>query len=275
MFITFKSLDSKTDCLPRICNCLFPKRVEDFLNNKRVGITTMSQFLIVKNHKEYPYFSNFMRDVFEWLDIDYDQIKEAEMQAKTEFNISENIFSADTEEYFKYFIILREIKKDVELESYFLVQNLLWNIYYQIKNDDENDGDEDDEDENWSSTGIPFSSESTLRDYLASNPQLIEKEMSLIQTEYQTIVGPIDILCIDKQNRFVVIEVKKTKDSDKAVGKILRYMGAIKEEKKQEPRGILIMYEEDVKINYALKVLNNIELKYYQVNFSLTNSLNE
>jgi len=99
--------------------------------------------------------------------------------------------------------------------------------------------------------------------------------MSLIQTEYQTIVGPIDILCIDKQNRFVVIEVKKTKDSDKAVGKILRYMGAIKEEKKQEPRGILIMYEEDVKINYALKVLNNIELKYYQVNFSLTNSLNE
>jgi len=244
------------------------ERVEEFLNNKRVGITTMSQLLLVKNHQEYPYFSNFMRDVFEWLNIDSDQYKEIEAQAKKEFNISKNIFSKNTEEYFNSFIILREIKEEIKLESYYLVQNLLWNIYSQIEYDDE-DEDENDYDEITGSTGLPFGSESTLRDYLALNPHLIEKNMYLVQIEYPTIVGPIDLLCKDKDNKFVIIELKKTKDSDKAVGKILRYMGAIKEEKNEEPRGILIMYEKDTRINYALKVVNNVQLKYYKINFAI------
>ena len=240
----------------------FPQRVETFLRNKRVGIATMSQFLMVFKHEEYPYFGNFMNDVFDWLGIDADQHEEAAKHAEKEFGPAEDLISTSTADYLKAFVILREIKNKCDLESHYLVQNLLWNIYAQIRRDDETEVGE--------STEVPFGMESTLRDYLALNPHSIEKGMSLVQTEYPTVVGPIDLLCKDRRGRFVVVEVKKTKDSDKAVGKILRYMGAIKEENKEEPRGILILYEEDQRINYALKALNNVQVKYYRINFSLT-----
>ena len=51
-------------------------------------------------------------------------------------------------------------------------------------------------------------------------------------------------------------------------------MGAIKDETKTDPRGILIMYQNDTRVDYALKTLNNIELKYYQVKFTLSEKPN-
>lgn len=250
-------------------------RFDNFLGNKKVRIVTASAFLMLPNHTEYPYVASFMYDVIDYLGIDSTQNDEALKQAQKEFGISQNFSSEISEEYFKLLVILREIKNSLKLDSYFLIQNLLWDIYSQLdiinpNPTAEGTGEDTSEDDK----GLPFGTESTLRDFLAASPNLIEKDMKVIQTEYPTTVGPIDILCTDKNNKFVVIEVKRTKDSDKAVGKILRYMGAIKEEKKEDPRGILIMYEEDSRINYALKVLNNVKLKYYKVNFSLSDAPN-
>jgi len=248
------------------------KRFDDFLSNKRVGLSTASAFLCIPYHNEYPYFTNFMYEVFEYLNIDNSQHDEALEQAKKEFNINQNT-SEPCEDYFKSLVILRDIKNSLNLESYFLVQNLLWNIYEQSR-DDEDQVDSSETTSTEIGNSIPFGMESTLRDFLAGSPEVIEKGLSLIQTEYPTVVGPIDLLCKDKNNKYIVIEVKKTKDSDKAVGKILRYMGAIKDEMKSEPRGILIMYEKDTKVDYALKTLNNVKLKFYQVNFSLSDNPN-
>jgi restriction system protein len=42
--------------------------------------------------------------------------------------------------------------------------------------------------------------------------------------QYDTfIIGRMDLLCLDEKKDFVVIELKKGRESDKVVGQILRY----------------------------------------------------
>jgi len=242
-------------------------RVDKFLDLKGVGIMTVSQFLCLFDHFQYAFFANFMRDVFDSLAMDEIQFEEALTQAKKEFGIVEGKYHQRTEEYFRYFIILREIKKVLALESYLLVQNLLWRIYYYAQT-------EETEEETIApqSEEIPQMLEDPLREFIAKNLETVEKGLKLIQTKYRTKqgVGEIDILCRDSRGRFVVIEVKRWKDSDKVLGQILRYMGAIREEKGTEPRGIIIMNQEDKRLDYALSVAKNVEVKYYAFSFAIS-----
>lgn len=94
-------------------------------------------------------------------------------------------------------------------------------------------------------------------------------------------VGKIDLLCIDKHNGdFVVIEIKKYKESDKVVGQILRYMGWVKKNLAEDKRvrGIIILkeqeddYESDKQVKYlryAIAANSNISLKFYNISISL------
>ncbi len=104
------------------------------------------------------------------------------------------------------------------------------------------------------------------------NLETIENGLKLIQTNYRTKqgLGEIDILCRDINGKYVVIEVKRWKDSDKVMGQILRYMGAIKEERGSEPRGIIILNHEDKRLNYAKSIVKNIETKYYKFDFAIS-----
>ena len=86
--------------------------------------------------------------------------------------------------------------------------------------------------------GNTFRLESHLRDYLAQNLShfsFLNTSLSLYQeggamrgVEYQTAVGPIDILAVGANGTFYVIELKVSRGADAAVGQILRYMGAIR-----------------------------------------------
>ena len=91
--------------------------------------------------------------------------------------------------------------------------------------------------------------------------------------QYATDIGPIDILAIEeKNNAFVVIELKKGRPSDRVVGQILRYMGWVKKnlcENRQTVRGLVICREHDQKLEYALEMTNNIDVRYYSVQFKL------
>jgi RecB family endonuclease NucS len=116
--------------------------------------------------------------------------------------------------------------------------------------------------------------EKDLINYLASDPSQIEKGLELKEKEYDTKnAGRIDLLCIDRNSDFVVIETKKGKESDKVVGQIQRYMGWINRnlaKNGENVRGIIIVNEFDGKakwLDYAVSVNDNIQLKYYEVKF--------
>jgi hypothetical protein len=125
-----------------------------------------------------------------------------------------------------------------------------------------------------------FYMEKQLEDFIIHNWEntelgkkfdLIIEEGELLSQQYRTDIGPIDILAKDKKtNNYVVIELKKNQTSDDTVGQLARYMGWIRENKKDDNvKGIIIAGSYDKKLDYALKVMNNIEVFLYEVNFKL------
>lgn len=100
---------------------------------------------------------------------------------------------------------------------------------------------------------------------------LIIEEGELISQQYRTDIGPIDILAKDKKTKsFVVIELKKNQTSDDTIGQLARYMGWIQDVKKDPAvKGIIIAGTYDKKLDYALKVMKNIEVFLYEVDFKL------
>jgi hypothetical protein len=100
---------------------------------------------------------------------------------------------------------------------------------------------------------------------------LIIEEGELLSQQYRTDIGPIDILAKDKKTKnYVVIELKRNQTSDDTVGQLARYMGWIKENKKDNNvKGIIIAGEYDKKLDYALKVVQNVEVFLYRVDFTL------
>ena len=94
--------------------------------------------------------------------------------------------------------------------------------------------------------------------------------------QYRTDVGIIDILARDRQTGdYVVIELKRGQASDATVGQILRYMGWVREHLCIEPQGvqgIVICQEADDRLEYALSMMPNVGVKFYQIEFRLMDS---
>ena len=118
------------------------------------------------------------------------------------------------------------------------------------------------------------SMERLLEDFLEKNLDHIEKGLKLYQDEkgipgrqYPTDIGTIDLLCIDDEKIFVVIEIKKEKSSDKVIGQITRYMGWVKKNlaNYKEVRGVIIVHEVDERLEYSACVLSNVKVKYYKI----------
>jgi len=100
---------------------------------------------------------------------------------------------------------------------------------------------------------------------------LIIEEGELVSQQYPTDIGPIDILAKDRESgSYIVIELKKNQTSDDTVGQLTRYMGWIKEKKSDSNvMGIIIAAEFDKKLEFAIKVVPNIEVFLYKVSFKL------
>lgn len=126
-----------------------------------------------------------------------------------------------------------------------------------------------------------FVMEKYLQDFIATNFSKINfgSPLELYQDEESNgveypapPVGKIDLLAFDKEkNEFVVIELKKGKTTDTVVGQLLRYMGWVKENlaKGRNVRGIIISKERDEKLEYALKVVPNVDLFVYNISFTI------
>jgi hypothetical protein len=125
-------------------------------------------------------------------------------------------------------------------------------------------------------------SESDLEEVIKNNPDCIEEGLKLHGKQYYApAAGRLDLLFVDRNNNYVVVELKNTKTSDKVVGQISRYMGYIAEEKVKDKnakvRGIILVPEGDEpegddekKLEYAVSANDNLELRYFKFNIEFT-----
>lgn len=126
-----------------------------------------------------------------------------------------------------------------------------------------------------------FALEMHLEEFIYRNWDSINwgEKLNLYQTDEQdgrqfpADLWSIDFLAIDENtNDLVVIELKRGKTSDSTVGQILRYISWVKENiagKDQNVRGIIIGKESEERLEYAMKELDNIVFKTYEIDFAL------
>lgn len=84
-------------------------------------------------------------------------------------------------------------------------------------------------------------------------------------------VGTMDMLCLDKNGDFVVIEIKR-RATDDTVGQLCRYMGWVKEnlaKPTQKVHGWIISETKDTKLEYAVKVIPNVSIKQMKLDISI------
>jgi hypothetical protein len=126
-----------------------------------------------------------------------------------------------------------------------------------------------------------FALEAHLEEFIDKNWKHIDFGADLAKYEVDDQSGrqfpagawSIDFLCTDKANGdLVVIELKRGRTSDAAVGQVLRYMGWVAEnlaKSNQKVRGIIISQEVDDALKYAVKGLSNVSVLTYKVDFKL------
>lgn len=108
---------------------------------------------------------------------------------------------------------------------------------------------------------------------LGNNYDLILEDGDIISQQYSTGIGYIDILARDKDDNWIVIELKKGRHSDKVLGQISRYIGWVDDELAEdgeEVEGLIIVGEEDEKLEYALKTQDKVTALTYDIQFSLS-----
>lgn len=65
--------------------------------------------------------------------------------------------------------------------------------------------------------------EAELQEYLAQDPTVMEPGLTLVQREYNTTIGPVDLLCLDEDGIAVIVEVKRHGHIN-GVDQLLRYL---------------------------------------------------
>lgn len=113
--------------------------------------------------------------------------------------------------------------------------------------------------------------EKILEDFLERHIEELEKGLKLVGRQYPTISGPIDLLAKDNNGRFVVIELKKNRVSDKVIGQVSRYVSFLEDEGHRDIRTIIVGKNIDNNIKLSIKQLKCETVLYsfdYKVNFT-------
>lgn len=124
-----------------------------------------------------------------------------------------------------------------------------------------------------------FAYEQDLQNFLAKNLKIIEPGLKLYDDEGITGIEfpvggrSIDILAVDQQNNYVVIELKVSRGYDRVIGQLLRYMAWIvkhQADEEQKVRGIIIAREISEDLLLACSQIPGVELFDYSLSVSLS-----
>ncbi|MCL4325670.1 MAG: endonuclease NucS [Candidatus Thermoplasmatota archaeon] len=146
------------------------------------------------------------------------------------------------------------------------------NIDAHVEGDDSLEDVDSDED-----IEATISLEKDLEEYIIRNLNQIENGLELYSKkgitgrQFSTDVGRMDILAIDKDGNFLVIELKAGTARYSVIGQILGYISWVRQNISQGRgvRGIIIADDFDKKLKYASSEIPNIFLKKYEVTFTL------
>jgi len=182
--------------------------------------------------------------------------------------------------------ILRELAGSLDLDLWTL--DALWWAMLDLERD-EAPGQGSLSSETSETEDLRFGLERHLHDFLRDNWDRTEfsKDWTLeleegepdAGYEYPTSIGRIDLLAKRRSGgEYLVIELKRGQSSDDTVGQILRYMGWVDAELLEEGesvRGLIIAHSEDEKLRYALRRVQDVELRLYEVSFRLLDAVGE
>ncbi|HET7230377.1 MAG TPA: endonuclease NucS domain-containing protein [Longimicrobium sp.] len=128
--------------------------------------------------------------------------------------------------------------------------------------------------------GSQFAYEHDLRDFLARNLQLIEPGLQLFEDdegatgiEFNAGGRFVDVLAVDREGGYVVIELKVSKGYDRTVGQLLRYMGWIERyhaEPGQRVRGVIVAKDISEDLRLACARVKDVQLFEYELSVKLT-----
>ena len=111
--------------------------------------------------------------------------------------------------------------------------------------------------------------ERVLEDILEQNLQELEPGLTLVGRQYPTAVGPIDLLAHDRNDSYVVIELKRGRTGDRVIGQIARYLGWVTERMAQgdeaRARAIVVGREYDAKFAAAITQINRVTPYSYDI----------
>ncbi|MGQ9725939.1 MAG: endonuclease NucS domain-containing protein [Candidatus Bathycorpusculaceae bacterium] len=122
---------------------------------------------------------------------------------------------------------------------------------------------------------VSFGLERDLEEYISRNLKQLEEGLTLYSAEgssgrqYSTDVGRIDLLAVDKEGNFVVVELKAGLATDRVVGQVLGYMRYVRKNlaKEKDVRGIIVADDFDERLKYAVAEIPKLKLKKYLVKF--------
>ncbi len=110
---------------------------------------------------------------------------------------------------------------------------------------------------------IEYMDEAEISDYIARHPEVVEQGLQIISRERRVGEGYVDILARDKDNNYVIIEVKRVTANEDAVKQLYSYIEELRKANPEAPiRGILVApsITKD-----ALILLNSLGLEYKQI----------
>ena len=123
---------------------------------------------------------------------------------------------------------------------------------------------------------VEFALEAHLRDFLAKNLDRIETGLRLYASperngvEFPVDGGRIDLLAVDRNGKFVVIELKLSQGRNKTLGQLLYYMGWVDQHLGEGPcRGLIIASDITGELPIAVARVPGVSLAKYRMSFSI------